>query len=239
MKLWHVIVFVIALVISGVILAPAAILVRQQPGLLEFERAQGGIWNGQLEGVRVGPYQAERARWRVGFGDLLQGEVHAPIVFDSGTIEGQITLSADIRNGRRISIQSLRVEGVQMGSRTWPGEVQVRHLDIVFTDGVCTSARGAVSSDVWLRARANDARAGPPLSGEAACEGEDAVITMSGQSALGEQGIGRMVLRGDGTGAYRMAIQDARPETTAELEAAGFHLAGGEVGFGEEIRWLP
>jgi hypothetical protein len=239
-RIWHVIVFVVALVIFAVLMAPAAFFVRQHPGAFTYARVHGSIWNARLEEVQLGPYHAETARWRIAVLDVIQGKVRAPIDFEQGTIQGRVMLLANFSNDRRIFIPTLQLEGVDMGPRgAWPGEVRISNLDIFFEDGVCAAAQGAVYSDVFVRAGETLGWAGPPLNGVAACEGNDAVITVNGRNSAGEQVVGRMLLRGDGSGAWRVAVQGAQPETAAALIGAGLEQGDGEIGYGEDMRWLP
>lgn len=240
MKIWHVLVFVVALIAFAVMMTPAAFFVRQQPDGFTFARINGSIWNGRLEEVQLGPYHAETARWRISFFDITQGKVRAPIDFESGTMEGRVMLLANVNNDRRLFIPTLRLDGVDLGPRgAWPGEVRISNLDIFFDDGVCSAAQGAIYSDVFVRAGETLGWAGPPLNGAAACEGEDAVISATGRNALGEQVTARMLLRGDGSGAWRVSVQNAQPDTATALTGAGLQAGEGDIGHGEDMRWLP
>lgn len=239
-KIWHILVFVVALVTFAVAMTPAAFFVRPHPPAFTFASAAGAIWNGRLQEVQVGPYHAEAAHWRISFLDVIQGKIRAPVDFESGTIEGRVMLLANINNDRRIFIPALRLDGVDLGPRgAWPGEVRISNLDIFFDDGVCQAAQGTVFSDVFLRAGERLGWAGPPLNGSAACEGEDAVVAASGRNALGEDVSARIVLRGDGSGIWRVSVQNAQPETAIAFAGAGLQAEGGELGYGEEMRWLP
>jgi len=239
-KIWHIAVFILALVIFAMIMAPAAFFVRQQPDSFRFARVSGSIWDGRLDAVEVGPYRAETARWRISALDVIQGKVRAPIDFDSGTIEGRVMLLANVQNDRRIFIPTLRLDGVDLGTQgAWAGEVRISNLDILFINGVCTAAQGAIYSDVFVRAGETLGWAGPPLNGSAVCEGEDAVVSAIGRNALGEEVNTRVVLRGDGAGSWRVVVRNPQPATAVALAGAGLQAEDGEFGYGEDLRWFP
>lgn len=239
-RIWHIVLFVVALVAFGVAMTPAAFLVRERPDAFTFARVQGSIWNGRLEQVRLGPYRADSATWQISFLDVIQGKVRVPVELVAGTMQGRVMLLANVHNDRRLFIPTLRLDGVDLGPRgTWPGEVLISGLDIFFDDGVCSAAQGTVYSDVFVRSGERLGWSGPTLNGAAACEGEDAVITMSGRNAMDEQVTGRIVLRGDGSGSWAVAVEGAQPETAAALASAGLQDGAGEAGYGEVMRWLP
>ena len=102
------------------------------------------------------------------------------------------------------------------------------------------SASGTTESDVLV---VNDQILqwrGPPLSGGAGCEGDNAAIALVGSSDA-DQARGVVVLRGNGDGQWRAELQSAMPEIAAVLAAAGFQrdAASGAMTLTGDMRWVP
>lgn len=240
-RVWHVIVFALALIVSGLALAPPAFFVPQRPGQLTYERAEGTIWNARLSGVHVGPYAAARANWRLSPLDVVRGRAIVPVEFADGSIEGNAMVLGNVQGDRRIAASQLTLSGLVLGALNLPGETRLHGVDILFEDGACVRAQGRVESDVLTRASQSLGWPGPALAGPATCDGEDARIMLSGANDLGERVNLRVLMQGDGAAAWRISVQTDRAETIAALSAAGFTrgVADGALGFGGEMRWLP
>lgn len=238
-RLWHALVFVLALAIFAVARAPAAYFAPQRPGVFTYDSASGTVWRAAFEGVRIGPYQARTMTWRLSPFDLVQGKARLPLTFSQGTIEGEAMLLANWRNDRRLYVSTLRLEGAPLGAVLAPGETHIRELDVFFDDGNCAAAAGQLESDVLVRAGQALNWPGPPLSGGAVCDGEDALVRLTGTNEAGESVAALMILSGDGAAQWRISVQTDRPETEAALAAAGFARGPEGLGRSEEGRWLP
>jgi len=239
-RLWHILVFVVALAVFAVARAPAAFFLQQHPGALTYDAAEGTIWNGTLRGAVIGPYRVTSARWSLSPLDLVQGKAIAPVSF-AGDIEGDVILLGNLQGDRRIGAAALRIHGAPVGMAMAPGETRFHGLDILFEGGACARAQGRVESDVLVRAGEAIDWSGPPLSGAASCDGRNARITLQGANAAGERVNAHITLMSDGAAAWRVAVHGPQPSTQAALTAAGFTpgAADGALGYGEETRWLP
>lgn len=240
-RIWHIVVFAVALVIFAIAGAPAGFFFPQRPGEVTYARAEGTVWNARLEGVHVGPYAAERARWTLSPLDVIRGKAIVPVDFEDGTIEGRVTLLGNVQGDRRIAMPHLRLQGLTLGELSLPGETRMNGVDILFEDGVCTRAQGRAASDVLMRAGQAIGWLGPSVAGTATCDGDDARILLTGANSVGERVNVRIVLRGGGAASWRISVQTGRAETIAALNAAGFTrgVADGALGYGEDTRWLP
>lgn len=238
-KLWHVVVFVLALVAFAIARAPASI-VPQRGDAFGYVRATGTVWDGALEGVRIGNYAVDTLTWRISALDLVQGKIVAPLRF-SGEIEGEATLLGNWHGDRRIVVARARVKGLPLGGVVLGGETHIAGLDIFFANGVCTRASGQLRSDVMARAGQALRFAGPDLVGVAVCEGEDALIQLDGQSADSGRVSAALRLRGNGAGEWRVSIEGASDEAITALGAAGFErdTALDALVRREDLTWLP
>jgi hypothetical protein len=240
-RLWHILVFVVALAVFAVARAPAAFFLPQRPGQLTYAGATGTIWRGELQTVQLGHYHAQTASWRLSPLDLVQGKAIVPVSFGDGDIEGRMTLLANWDGDRRIAIQHMQLTGLTLRNMALAGETRINGLDILFEDGACVRAQGRVESDVLARAGQTLGWPGPSIVGAASCDGENARILLSGANDRGERVNARIVLQPNGAAVWRVSVQTEQPETIAALGAAGFTrgVADGLLGYGEETRWLP
>lgn len=240
-RVWHLLVFPLALLVFAVARAPAAYFVRQHPGHFSYASAEGTVWDAELTSVQLGPYAAANATWRLALFDVLQGKAIVPIVFRNGSIEGEVTLLGNVQGDRRIIAPALRLDGLALanGLRA-PGETRISQLDILFLGGACESARGEAETDVLVRLGQALGWEGPRLAGQAACAGQDAQLTLAGSNAAGERVSLEIVLEGDGDGVWRATVMTQAPVTMAALAGAGFTPGSdGSLTYGENIRWLP
>lgn len=237
---WHIVVFVLALLVFAIARAPAAFFAPQRPGVFTYERALGTVWRARLEKVRLGPYETSSLSWRLSLLDLLQGKARAPLDFERGSIEGRVMLLANMHNDRRLYAPNLTLIGFPLTENLRaPGETTLSDIDIFFDNGVCLFAHGQAQSDVLARAGEAIGWPGPPLTGDAACEGEDARILLIGTSAAGERVSARLTLRGDGGAEWRLIVQSVTPETELALTAAGFQRGADGFEISKDGRWLP
>lgn len=238
-RIWHVVVFVVLLIGFALASAPAAFVASFAPPEFTYARAQGSVWNGRLEGVRTRGLQITTLSWRISPFDLLQGRVIAPLQL-TGDVEGDMRLLANMED-RRLMADQLRINGLPLDNVMLAGTTEIEALDIFFVGGACRQATGTIRSDVLQQSSQALRINGPPLAGEARCDGEDALITLVGQNAGADQVNIVMRLRGDGGGEWRFAILSASPEVQAALAVAGFQpdAGTGQLVRNEELRWFP
>ncbi len=238
---WHIIVFVLALIAFGIALAPASLLASRQ-GDLNYQRAEGTIWAGRLHGVQIGDYAVDQVSWTLSFFDVVRGKAVVPVVFEGGDIEGRIVLLGNWHGDRRFAAQNVRLRGLRVGEGlVLSGVTNFHDVDVLFAGGVCTRGQGRIVSDVFRQAGASIGWSGPDVEGRPRCEGDDAVVVLTGANEAGERVNMRILLAGDGAAAWRVSVVTQRPETLAALREAGFErgAADGALGYGEDTRWLP
>jgi hypothetical protein len=172
---------------------------------------------------------------------LVQGKAVADVLFSGGDIDGDLQLLANWGGDRRIVAPRLSIAGASVGQGlNLDGTTSAQGIDIFFDAGRCAAAAGNVQSDILARNEAALRWRGPPMSGVATCEGEDAIIVMNG-SGVSESVRALVRLRGDGGAEWRAEVSGARPEVTAVLAAAGFSAGpqSGAQAAGGEMRWTP
>lgn len=236
MRIWHFLVFAVALGGFALAFAPAAFFVAPREGF-SYARISGAIWDARIEGARLGGYGVEEIAWRISPFDLVQGRVIAPLRL-RGDLEGEAVVLANMTDAR-LQIPNMRVTGLRMARLHLDGETQVQGLDLFFEKGACALAQGTVSSNVLARAGRMLGFQAPELSGAARCEGRDALLAMAGAATTGEQVSFDLRLRGDGSGEWRLAVHGANAETAAALAGAGFQPQSDVLVMSERLTWLP
>jgi hypothetical protein len=238
-RLWHIIIFVVAFALFAVARAPASLIIPQRPGVLTYASAEGTIWRARFVGLRIGALDAGEALWRLSFRDLTQGKFVARIDLSGGDMVGDATLLGNWRGDRRLVSNSLHLRGAPSSPQlALPGVTTIGNLDIFFSGGRCVSAQGSLFSDVLVRTSSLWRWDGPPLRGAAICADAVARLDLSG---AGETGGVRAVLdlSPDGRGVWRVEVRTDRPEAGAALQAAGFASEAGAFRLSREVRWAP
>lgn len=241
LRLWHIVFFLVALVVFAVVQAPAALFTRFAPEGVSIAKAEGTIWRAQFTGLRFNGLPVERASWHLAAGQLVQGRVIGRAQFSGGGLVGDIGVLGNFTGDRRLIAKDLVLtmlplaEGVVL-----QGQTSVRDLDVTMVDGRCHTAQGIVDSAVLVDNAALLGWAGAPLSGSFACVGDNAEVAMTG--VVGEDRVRLLLsLRPDGTGQWRAELTTARVETQAQLTALGFTAAGPANALMRtgEMRWVP
>jgi hypothetical protein len=236
---WRLIVFLAALAVSAVALAPARLFVRQQPGALTYASADGTIWRARFGGVRFGPFDAGDVAWRLSFKDLVQGKMIARIDMSGGEIVGDAAVLGNWRGDRRLVAHSLHLTGAPVTpTLRLAGVTTVGNLDLLFRDGRCAAAQGALFSDVLVRTSSQWRWQGPQLRGTAICVDEAARLDLSGSSESGSVRAA-LDLAPDGRGVWRIEVRTSRPEVGVALRAAGFGPGPQDFRLSREVRWSP
>jgi hypothetical protein len=207
---------------------------------LEYASAEGGVWNARLRQAKLSGLRVDTLSWRIAVPSLLSGTLDVDANFERGDIEGRARVQAGFGGRRRIEMPALRIRGVEFAGAAFPGETTLSDIEVVFLGGRCVEASGQAASDMLVRPPEGLAWRGPPLSGAASCEGEDAVIGLAGETPEGDAATAQIRLRPNGTGAWRLQIAAARSETAALLLGNGFtpDPRGGSSMSGE-MRWFP
>ncbi len=240
-RLWHAVVFVVALVVFAAARAPAAFFAPQRPGAFTYDGVQGTIWNAQFNNVLLAGYPVRVVSWRLSLADLLQGKLAADVSLVDGAIQGDVRLLANWRGDRRILAPRLDIEGASLSpGLTLAGATQVRDLDIVFLNGKCSEASGALNSDVLTSNAQVLGWAGPPLTGAAGCRGDDGIVALVGERD-GESARAEIAFRGNGDAEWRVDVATATQTVEAALIGAGFARDPGQAALAAKgtMRWAP
>jgi hypothetical protein len=240
-RIWHIGVFVAALLVAGVALTPAQLLFRGSEGVLTFKRAEGTIWRSTLRQVDLGGLNGGDAIVSISFLDLLQGQIVSQVDFAGADISGQARMYAGFNGDRRIEAQSLSISGMRVqGFGRVSGKTTLTGVDIRFAGRDCASARGQIESDVLARTAEQAGSQAPLLAGTASCAGQFGRLMLQGDGA-GDSATALLDLGSDGTGQWNVTYRTAKPELAATLVAAGFapNGEGGTFDTKGTMTWLP
>lgn len=240
-RLWHIGLFVAALVACAIAMAPAQLFFRGSEGVLTFQRAEGTIWRSTLRHVDLGGLDGGDATVSVSFLGLLQGQLVSEIDFAGADISGQAVLHAGLNGDRRIEAPALTISGMRVqGFGRVSGKTTLAGVDIRFAGRDCASARGQIESDVLVRLTEQSGGQAPLLAGTATCAGQLGRLTLQGDAA-GDSATALLDLGSDGTGNWSVTYRTAKPELAATLVAAGFapDEQGGAFGSKGVMTWLP
>ncbi|HPN04304.1 MAG TPA: type II secretion system protein N [Hyphomonadaceae bacterium] len=240
-RIWHIVIFVIALAVFAIALAPAQLLFRGSEGVLTFHRAEGTIWRATLRQVDLGGLNGGDATVTASLFDLMQGSVVSDIVFAGPDLSGQVRLHAGLNGDRRLEAPILTISGLHaQGFGRVPGATRVTGLDITFRQQVCAAAQGQIDSDVLVKVAEQTGGEAPLLTGNAACMGQIARLTLQGEAA-GDSALALLDLSGNGTGSWSVTYRTSKPPLAASLIAAGFMPDEQAAAFNSkgDMTWLP
>lgn len=239
LKPWHAIFFLVALVVCAIALAPISLLLRQRPGQLTYERAEGAVWRAKLHGVRIGDLDAGVVDWRFDPSPILNGALGGRMTFSGKQLRGDIAITYGPDGLRRIYSDRLTVRDARVFDMTVKGETTASGLDIAFAKGACATATGALKSDLADRPAGLQIPA-MSLAGTALCGGAEAWLPLDG-GAGGDRVRIVIALRANGEAKWQADVVPASVESTAALTLAGFTAAPGEPYLRQTrtFRWLP
>lgn len=240
-RIWHIVLFVIALIISAIALAPAQLLFRGSEGVLIFQRAEGTIWHATLRSVDLGGLDGGDTSVRVSALGLLQGSVVIDVEFAGRDLSGAVRVSSGFNGNRRVQTPSLSVSGIRaQGFGRTPGVTRLTNIDLSFTQQACAAATGEVASDVLVKIAEQTGGQAPPLTGSITCAGQFARLVLQGDAG-GDSASALLDLAGSGTGTWSVTYRTSQPQLAATLIAAGFMPEGQGGAFNSkgEVTWLP
>jgi hypothetical protein len=236
-RLWHILIFVLALGAFGIARAPAAMLSRLAP--FSYASAEGTVWDARFLQAEISGLSAGELTAKTSFWELLGGRLNTKLSANGPGISGRGALLANLEGDRRIVLESAIVEGAPLGNGViLPGRTEIDGLDLFFDNGACTQAQGVIRSDILSRNGAALRWNGPELVGGAQCWGEAGQITLSGNKD--EDSFTAVVtLQGDGAGQWRAVVISGRPEVLAGLATVGFEPEDGSMALRKDFRWFP
>ena len=182
--------FVAALILWFPLSAALALTGARDQGL-DWSRAAGTIWNGSIQDAelqrrRLGDIEVSLRFWPLLTGRVsLDAGLAAPGLFGSGVI----TLGPGDRlavTGASLRADLARAEGIDPRLRGRPGSFTLDLDRVVFNEAGCVEAAGQAWTDALTHGDPRADWRGPPLTGPAACEGEDLVVRLDGDDGEGE-----------------------------------------------------
>lgn len=240
-RIWHMTVFVAALVAAAATFAPAQAFLHSSDDGLSFARANGTIWNATLTRARIGQFEAGDVGIRVSAGDLLFGRVVADVDMSGRDIAGAARLQIGMDGERRLSATELLLQGVPVNETLrLPGETRLRNLDMVLGADACISAQGVLESDTLMRSGEVLGVNGPMMSGAATCHGPVGRLVLSGERD-GETAQLVVDLSASGAAQWSVNYSTDSADVGARLAALGLQPRS-EYGSFEKrgaARWLP
>lgn len=239
MRLWHALVFLLALAVSAVALAPAS-FVPQRPGEFAYQRATGSIWDGRYEGVVIGDLDVGEVDARLSPLRLLTATLAMDARFSGERVSGDLHIERGLFGNRSLRSGTLTVVGLPLAPGfALPAETSIEDLQVAFDRAQCRAASGNVETDALQRIPALTAWDGPALQGTAVCRDGAAQLLLSSENRHGEIASLLLTLQGDGAGEWRMSVSSSRQEVAAALQSVGF--AAGPVAQewvrSGELRW--
>jgi hypothetical protein len=240
MRWWHIPLFMMALALFAIAMAPMRAFAPSNPGAFSFASVEGSIWRAQFRDARFGPFAAGAASWRLSPIDLVQGRLIGDLEMKGGELQGALRILANARGDRRVVTQAMSMAGVPLGATMLKGGVtRALDVDILFQKGRCARAQGKFETDVFTRQRALLGGFGPVLYGEARCNGASAEIPLHGRE--GDAGLTILLtLAPDGGARWRATLDGASPQTQAAFGLFGFRAAetGAPLTLEGETTWL-
>jgi hypothetical protein len=236
---WHIALFVAALGVFGVALAPASLLFGRLLAGVAAEGVAGTVWNGRAESGRIGAYHAHDISWRLSARALFTGRIAMALRSQGGALRGAGKAVLGPGAARRFEVAEAQIAGLDLSpALALAGETQISGLVLEFREGRCVRAEGVVRSNVLSQSAARLGWQGPPLEGGARCEGAGAVIEAVGASGAEDVRVA-ITVSPSAPGAWRIDVRSASPQTSAALAAAGFRVdpAGGGAILEGEFSW--
>lgn len=240
-RIWHIVIFAIALAASAIALAPAQLLFRGSEGVLTFHRAEGTIWHATLRQVDLSGLDGGDATVTVSLFDLMQGSVVSDIAFNGPDLSGQVRLHMSLNGDRRLESPALVISGMRArGVGRVPGSTRVTGLDVTFRQQACAAAQGQIDSDVLVKVAEQTGGVAPLLTGNATCVGQVGRLTLQGDAG-GDSASALLDLGGNGTGSWSVTYRTSKPQLAASLIAAGFTPDEQAAAFNSkgDMTWLP
>ncbi len=217
-------VFLVALGVALAAATPVEVLLSTSGAAdrLTARETHGTVWKGRLENAALGGADLGRLDLSLHAASLLRGRPALDFAAQGDAFAGRGRLIA----GDGIAVEALdgRAPLSALGvTSSVSGSVALRDVAVVFGEGRCQSASGRISADVRIQGDRPVA-----LSGRAACQGDDLVLTLTG--AMDDAPV-EIVTRLGMSGRYRTAVRVTTTDPTlgALLSADGF--AGDGAGF--------
>lgn len=240
-RIWHVIVFGVAVAIAAAAYAPAHFFFRSSPDGLAFDEATGPVWDATLTNARIGRLGAGDVRVRLSPFDVLLGRLSADLDFGGANITGKARLELGVGGERRLIVPNMRIvdfpieEGLAL-----TGETTISNLDLTLEDQACRTAQGVLESNALVSSADLLGVNGPNLSGVAACSGAFGRLTLSGERD-GDGAELVLDLSGNGAAQWSLVYRASRPEVAARLALLGAEPQAETGAFGKRgaARWLP
>ena len=226
-------VIVVALIAAAVFLPTAFVMARvsnAEPAI-QYSRASGSVWNGQVRSLRYGVQPLGNLSFEAKPMSLLTGQLAGSLRLSGRALNGRGTVKTSL--GGSLEIEQLNLNGTtgQLISlipeiRDLNGEFNLVLRNARFRKGECDEASGQVWTDILTRIEQGWGWAGPELEGPLSCENGNLLMRLNGETAGGEAVNVRLLAGLDASGEFEARITNALPETSRALTVLGFLAEG-------------
>lgn len=199
---------------------------------ISHDRISGSVWNGRMTNVSIAGQRLGDVSFAIKPLALLSGKLNYEydVAGPPGRFVGDISVgfdrSIEVSLPRaRVDVQGL--ERLQEVLRRAPSEVRIEGLRLAVTsDGACTTASGALTSDIL---QANGERlgwSGPEMVGTLSCQ--NGVVGLSLESAEGPDVISAELSFDGRVAIYDLSarVESTNPNVVQAVQQLGFQAEG-------------
>ena len=234
-KLTLFVLFVAVMLITIIWQAPLSFALRRanldQYGL-QWERARGSIWNGQVTGLSLGQQAIGNAVLKLHASDLLKGHIGYDVVWSGRPGRGTGTLSFGNSGFHMTNLRGeldlAAISGLSARLRQIGGLARVRVDEIIIQNNRCEKANGSVSTDFLSRVSASYGSEWPNLEGTITCDQDMLTIPLEARSSLGETFHVQALIGLTEASSIAARVSNAGPELETALAMLGFWLDNGD-----------
>lgn len=194
---WIVFVILVVLVASGIgaAMLPMSVVAdfaAKRVPWIRFEAAAGTVWKGRLSSVTINGQDFGDIAIKLDPGQIFTGHATGHATFARHGLQGEIGVSYAVFGGRT-RLSDVLVEGDASAVPVLParlrgtdGKFRLVISQIVFDNGVCSTAAGDVWTDALAKADLGHGWVGPELRGPVTCDDGKVAVEASGKAASGE-----------------------------------------------------
>ena len=200
---------------------------------LEYQSASGTVWQGTVQGLRVGLQPLGRADVAVSPLSLFVGRVQADLSLQGPSLSGNGRLVVGLDGRARISDGRLRGQtgglvGLVDQVRSLNGQFSASVDELVLSGTSCEAGRGRVSTDLLTRLERDWNWAGPALAGPLDCRDGRVVLDLDGETDTGDRVSIDLAAGLDLTGDLVARVTTPVPNAQVGLQSLGFIPEGEE-----------
>jgi hypothetical protein len=206
---------------------------------LTYDRADGTIWRGEVQGLRWRGHDLGNAHISVRAVALLAGRLSLNVGLDGrGAVQGAGLVSIAPTGTIRLADVAVTADVARLPViLPVTGKIALTIDDAVITNTGCEHIAGSVGTDALVHRPAGVTWSGPVLNGALACRDGALQVPLKGESADGTIDLAMRVAR-DGTFGIDIRARTSNQSITGLLSTVGFVDAGGTMILTQKGRWL-